>query len=83
VPTDLRPDIVWWDSSSRSVCLEELTVCFETNFDDAADRKTAKYTDLVQQARGMATGQLFSRSKLARGEYPITRVSQHWAESWI
>ena len=47
VPTDLRPDIVWWDSSFRSVCLAELTVCFETNFDDAADRKTAKYADLV------------------------------------
>ena len=52
VPTDLRPDIVLWDSSFRSVCLAELTVCFETNFDDAADRKTAKYADLVQQARG-------------------------------
>ena len=51
VPTDLRPDIVWWDSSSRSVCLAELTVCFETNFTDAAERKTAKYTDLVPQAR--------------------------------
>ena len=38
VPTYLRPGIVWWDSSSRSVCLAELTVCFETNFDDAADR---------------------------------------------
>jgi hypothetical protein len=52
VPTDLRPDIVWWDSSSRCVCLAELTVCFETNFDDAADRKTTKYADLLQQARG-------------------------------
>ena len=35
------------------VCLFGRTncLCFETNFDDAADRKTAKYTDLVQQAR--------------------------------
>ena len=51
VPTDMRPDIVWWDRCSKSVCLAELTVCFETNFDDAAARKAAKYADLVQQAR--------------------------------
>ena len=50
VPTDLRPDIVWWDSRNRSLCLVELTVCFESNFEDAAIRKTAKYTDLVDQA---------------------------------
>ena len=47
----MRPDIVWWDRCSKSVCLAELTVCFETNFDDAAARKAAKYADLVQQAR--------------------------------
>ena len=52
VPTDLRPDLVWWDPDSRSVCLAELTICFETNFVDAAARKSAKYADLVQQAKG-------------------------------
>ena len=51
VPTDLRPDIVWWDTANKSVCFAELTVCFETNFENAAERKTAKYSDLVQQAR--------------------------------
>ena len=50
LPTDLRPDIVWWDSRNRSLCLAELTDCFESNFEDAAIRKTAKYTDLVDQA---------------------------------
>ena len=50
VPTDLRPDIVWRDESSRSLCLAELTVCFESNFEDAALRKSAKYSDLVEQA---------------------------------
>ena len=52
VPTDLRPDIVWWDPSSKSICLAELTVCFESNFENAAARKTAKYLDLVEQAKG-------------------------------
>ena len=51
VPTDLRPDIVWWNSGDRSMCLAELTVCFESNFTEAAQRKTAKYMDLLQQAR--------------------------------
>ena len=51
VSTDLRPDIVWWDFSDKSVCFTELTVCFETNFVNAAARKTTKYTDLVRQAR--------------------------------
>ena len=51
VPTDLRPDIVWWDPGVRSMCLAELTVCFESNFKDAAMRKTAKYMDLLQQVR--------------------------------
>ena len=30
VPSDLRPDIVWWDENSRMLCLAELTVCFES-----------------------------------------------------
>ena len=50
VSTDLRPDIVWWNTQNTSLCLVELTVCFENNFEDAARRKTAKYTDLVDQA---------------------------------
>ena len=51
VPTDLRPDIVWWNSEEKSMCLAELTICFESNFNEASRRKTAKYTDLLQQAR--------------------------------
>ena len=50
VPSDLRPDIVWWDENSRSLRLAELTVCFESNFEDAALRKSAKYLDLADQA---------------------------------
>ena len=51
VPTDLRPDLVWWDEVCKSLRLAELTVCFETNFAEAAQRKTAKYLGLVEQAR--------------------------------
>jgi hypothetical protein len=51
VTTDLRPDLIWWDDFHKSLTLVELTVCFETNFEDAARRKSAKYAHLVQQAQ--------------------------------
>lgn len=44
----MRPDIVWWESNSKSVCIAEMTVCFKSNFADAAEKKTVKYADLVQ-----------------------------------
>ena len=31
--------------------MAELTVCFETNFEEAASRKSAKYDHLVEQAK--------------------------------
>ena len=49
--TDLRPDVVWWDDAHKSLCLVELTVCFESNFEKAEQRKTVKYLDLVEQTK--------------------------------
>ena len=40
--TDLRPDLVAYDVQIKSVLLLELTVCFETNFEDARKRKEDK-----------------------------------------
>ena len=51
VATDLRPDIVWWDDSSKKILLIELTVCFESSFRQAAERKTAKYENVVSRAK--------------------------------
>ena len=42
-PTTLRPDVVVWDDARKKLLLIELTVCFETMFEDAAQRKQAKY----------------------------------------
>ena len=50
VDTDLRPDLVWWDERHRYLHMVELTVCFESNFVEAAERKSAKYMDLVEQS---------------------------------
>ena len=46
--TDLRPDLVVWNDPQRVLVLAELTVCFETNFVDAAQRKKCKYQDLME-----------------------------------
>ena len=53
VPTTLKPDIVWWDDNLRQLRLAELTVCFETTFDGAAERKRAKYIELQRRAQSV------------------------------
>ena len=44
--SDKRPDIILWSTDTRIAHLMELTVCFDTNFSAAAERKTAKYLEL-------------------------------------
>ena len=46
-PTTLRPDMVWWDDGQKQLWITELTVCFETSFEVAVERKETKYHDLV------------------------------------
>ncbi len=43
--TDQHPDIVIWSQHQNSATLVELTVCYETNFIQAHQRKTNKYQD--------------------------------------
>ena len=53
-PSILSPltcDLVWWEDEARVLFIVELTVCNETNLDNAAARKTSKYTGLVTQPR--------------------------------
>ena len=38
-----RPDIIWWDESQNVFNIIELTIPYETNSDNAADRKEGKY----------------------------------------
>ena len=47
--TDSRPDIVVWSNSLQEVWVLELTICFETGFDEAHNRKTGRYSDLMEQ----------------------------------
>ena len=45
--SDLRPDIVIWSDIPKKVYLLELTVCFDTSFDEAIQRKTDRYLELA------------------------------------
>ena len=46
--TDLRPDIIWWDEHSKRTVVVELTICFDTLFKQASERKRRKYFDLCE-----------------------------------
>jgi hypothetical protein len=48
-PTNLRPDVIIWSLSSRTVILGELTCPSEEGIKAARIRKLAKYQELVEQ----------------------------------
>ena len=47
--TDLRPDLVAYSCLAKTAIIVELTVCFETNFQDAKERKATMYSELVSK----------------------------------
>ena len=49
--TDLRPDIVWWNDDKKTITLVELTVCFETSYEAAVERKQDRYRDLTSDEK--------------------------------
>ena len=67
VPTSSRPDIVWWDDTKKKLNLVELTICFETSFDGAAERKQAKYVELQQRAQDKGFKATFTVEVGSRG----------------
>jgi hypothetical protein len=52
VSTSLRPDLVVWSDTSKKLCLVELTICYETGFEEAARRKRTRYAELAAEAAG-------------------------------
>jgi len=51
IVSTVRPDIVWWNDNDQSVCLVEVTVCYDTLFQEAVTRKEHKYLDLLSAIR--------------------------------
>jgi hypothetical protein len=52
VTTNLRPDIVLWSESGKKLIMVELTVPWEEAFDEANERKRARYAELEELVRG-------------------------------
>lgn len=46
--TTLRPDIIMWSPEGKKIILAELTILWEEGCEEAAERKKAKYQQLVQ-----------------------------------
>ncbi|KAL0163026.1 hypothetical protein M9458_042422, partial [Cirrhinus mrigala] len=49
--TTLRPDIIMWSLEGKRIILVELTVPWEEDCEEAAERKNGKYQQLVQDCR--------------------------------
>ncbi|KAL6460680.1 hypothetical protein MHYP_G00306460 [Metynnis hypsauchen] len=49
--TNIRPDLVLWSSSLKSVCITELTVPWENSTEEAYERKKLCYTELPADAQ--------------------------------
>ena len=62
IPTDLQPDLVWWDEAHKSITLVELTVCFKPT---SKRQLGAKYLHLVEQAKARGYRSELSHSRLA------------------
>lgn len=51
VQNTLRPDIVIWSGQAKKIILVELTVPWEEGCDEAHERKSLKYQDLIMECR--------------------------------
>ena len=69
--TDLRPDIVLRNTSNRFVCLVELTICYETRYEEAHTLKENKDADLVEEIReaGVYSPELITLEVGSRGPF--------------
>ena len=73
VSSDLRPDIVCWNDVQKSLILIELTVSFDTSFQQAAERKRAKYCNVIERAQSAGFhAQLFTLQVGSRGIVDIS-----------
>ena len=69
VTTDLRPNIVWWDDSKKTIYL----LCFDTLFSEAASRKMEKYKDLMENLHSSAYKPTFLTIEVGSRGLPNTK----------
>jgi hypothetical protein len=51
VQTTLRPDVVIWSTSQKSIIVIELTVPWEKRCEESHQRKSSKYEELVEMCK--------------------------------
>ena len=81
IPTDLRPDIVWWSDQQKELWLFELTISYESHVADARGRKRAKYHDLEEAGRvagyktELITIEVGSRGMVCSADFEILKAA--------
>ena len=50
VATNLRPDLVVWSDVKKRLYIVELTICYETGFYEASERKMKRYVHFEEEA---------------------------------
>ncbi len=76
--TDSRPDIVIW--SDQSIILVELTIPFEPGMDAAAERKQAKYADLLARCRTICHSHFITIEVGSRGFINATSFDKLYSQ---
>ena len=75
VATDLRPDIIYWDETTKKVSLIELTVCYDTLFEGAIKRKEERYQELLDTFQDAGYPASLVTVEVGHEEYPIPLAS--------
>ena len=76
--TDSRPDIVIW--SDQSIILVELTIPFQPGMDAAAERKQAKYADLLARCRTICHSHFITIEVGSRGFINATSFDKLYSQ---
>ena len=96
VKTTLRPDVVLWSKTGKKPIniFIELTIPWETRYEEAYERKKAKYTELLvlckEEAGVLGVRGFYSQSVCrlmtavgTTGGYPETSQTVERASSWL
>ena len=76
--TNLRPDIVLWSQTKKTVVLIELTVPYEERVDEAHERKQFKYQELVEQCQEKRVEDMVFLSRSRMSWLPGSQCGERW-----
>ena len=74
IHTAQRPDIVLWSPNDKKLVMVELMVPWEARFEEAYERKMAKYTELEEQCRSRGWSTLLFPMEIGCRGFPAQSV---------